>query len=773
MSLFKKKKIDPEEAELNETSSNEVNYLAPLSDTVLPMQEVQAVVAPVLPTAFDPIDAVLPEPYFIDDDGCLCSINEQGESFLITKSPIWPVSIMRTHQSEGWSLQVSHKDADGKLHTHNFPMSDIVTRKGSIVGKLADTGLSIVPGRAGNLLSFIQHCKPNVRMILTSQGGWLGDDHKIFVTPHAIIGDTGQEKVVFQQEQNSPTFESMRSSGTLDAWKSGIAELSRHFPLAMFVLMAAFVGPLLSIFRLDGGGFHFFGPSSRGKSTLLQIAASVWGKGSDPGRDAKSFVQRWLQTMNSLEAIAACHSQTLICLDEIGTFSGDLGHTIYMLAGGSGKAALDSQRRLKLTRQWSGNLLSSGEKTVRDAIEEGGKNVRAGQLIRVIDLPSGDAFPSINGQNMGEIVNSLKERSVTSSGTAGPEMVRNLIASLRVNPDQVLDDLRAEFEDTVKALTPEAATPEQGRSIRRFAAVEVAGKTAAKFGILPYSDEEIRACVLNVRDRYLHYSPSVPDSQRGLIQLQSFLIRNHTSFSSISDSKAKVSNARGFSSGRGLFLLNDEQLAAAAGVGMSGVVELAKVLKDEGYLATQEAGRLKTKHKVASADNKHLRFYSIKSCLLEADLTGEDTSATRIESAPHLIVAVPQESAAVSDHSQDDEVAKEVVRPQVKRFGLFKKVISPEDTAPEVSEEPEPPPESETLATSIEIKNHGQGVESSETVTSDIRRRLRGSDSLCIEDKVGPGSVVENTDDPEPVQPRRSGLFARRIVDLADFDDED
>lgn len=764
MSLFKKKKIEPEDAELTETSSRDVNSSVPSADTVLPVPEYQAMSASVLPTAFDSINAVLTEPYFIDDDGCLCGVSEKGESFPITRSPIWPVSIMRTHLSEGWSLQVNYKDADGKLHTLTIPMSDIVTRKGSIIGKLADTGLSIVPGRAGNLLSFIQHCKPDVRVILTSEGGWLGNDHKVFVMPHTILGDTGQEKVVFQQEQNSPTFESMRSSGTLDAWKSGIAELSRHFPLAMFVLMAAFVGPLLNIFRLDGGGFHCFGPSSRGKSTHLQIAASVWGKGSDPGRDAKSFVQRWLQTMNSLEAIAACHSQTLICLDEIGTFSGDLGHTIYMLAGGSGKAALDSQRRLKLTRQWSGNILSSGEKTIRDAIEEGGKNVRAGQLIRVIDLPSGDAFSSNNGQNMGEIVNTLKERSVTSSGTAGPEMVRNLIASLRDNPDQVLDDLRAEFEVTVKALTPEAATPEQGRSIRRFAAVEVAGKTAAKFGILPYSDEEIRVCVLNVRDRYLRYSPSVPDSQRGVIQLQSFLIRNHTSFSSISDSKAKVSNARGFSSGRGLFLLNDEQLAAASGVGMSGVIDLAKSLKDDGYLATCEAGRLKTKHKVASADNKYLRFYSIKTSLLEADLTGEDTSATRIESAQRQIVAVPEESAAVSDNPQDDEVAEEVVRPQVKRYGLFKKLISPEVIALEMTKEPEPLPESD---------NREWTGDSPEAVTSNGRRRLRGSDSALIEDKVESGSVVVNANVPDSEQPRRPGLFSRRVIDLADFEEED
>lgn len=85
--------------------------------------------------------------------------------------------------------------------------------------------------------------------------------------------------------------------------------------------------------------------------------------------------------------------------------------------------------------------------------------VKAGQLIRVIDLPAGDAFPSNNGQNMAETVNALKERSVTSYGTAGPSMVSSLIISLRDNPEQVLDDLRAEFESTVKALTPEAATP--------------------------------------------------------------------------------------------------------------------------------------------------------------------------------------------------------------------------------------------------------------------------------------------------------------------------
>ena len=84
----------------------------------------------------------------------------------------------------------------------------------------------------------------------------------------------------------------------------------------------------------EGGGFHFFGPSSRGKTTIQRAAASVWGRGSaDPG-----FIRSWRATANAQEAAAAQVTDTLLALDEIGVAdSRDAAAAIYQLAAGVGK----------------------------------------------------------------------------------------------------------------------------------------------------------------------------------------------------------------------------------------------------------------------------------------------------------------------------------------------------------------------------------------------------------------------------------------------------
>jgi len=575
--------------------------------------------------------AQLPAPYFLATDGSLCRRAENGDHVQITlQGPIWPVSIMRTIDGNGWSLEVCYRDADGKLHIATFSLSEVLGGKASMVARLADTGLQILPDKVSELIDFLQACRPEQRVIVTTQAGWLGHDHQVFVTPNAIIGDTGNEKVVLRQEVNSPTRNSVHGAGTLGGWQE-IALLARKYPLALFVLLAAFTGPLLKLLRLDGGGFHFFGASSRGKTTLLQIAASVWGKGSDPTRDSRSFVQRWLLTVNALEALASCHSDTLICLDELGSFSsGDLGQIVYMVAGGSGKAVMNSHRQLKQTRSWSGNILSSGEKTIAEAILEGGKGLKAGHLVRIIDIPAGDSFSGGEGEDSAVVVNSFKELCASVFGTAGPTYVEKLIATIEENPDYV-DEIRGEFDATVRALTPGNASPEQGRAIRKFAAVEIAGKLAVRFGVLPFKSEEIRWAVTTVRDMYLSYSSSVPDSHRGMIQLREFLVRNHASLPAVSDPKAKGGGVKGFRSGNGQYLFTEEQLGAASGVGASGVQELAKNLKAKGFLATNEPGRMKSKFKLASAGGQFVRFYSVKGTLLEADLGGEEAAPSQAD----------------------------------------------------------------------------------------------------------------------------------------------
>ncbi|MFZ3328928.1 MAG: DUF927 domain-containing protein [Methylocella sp.] len=60
---------------------------------------------------------------------------------------------------------------------------------------------------------------------------------------------------------------------------------------------------MLHVAGQEGGGINIFGQSSKGKTTILQAAASVWGRGASPG-----YVQAWRATANGLEGLGACLS---------------------------------------------------------------------------------------------------------------------------------------------------------------------------------------------------------------------------------------------------------------------------------------------------------------------------------------------------------------------------------------------------------------------------------------------------------------------------------
>ncbi|WP_227628959.1 DUF927 domain-containing protein, partial [Klebsiella pneumoniae] len=72
------------------------------------------------------------------------------------------------------------------------------------------------------------------------------------------------------------------------------------------------------------------GPSSSGKTSLLELAASVY---SD-----RSFVRSWISTANGLAAVAAEQHDMLLALDEIGLARPeDVDIAVYHIVAGTSK----------------------------------------------------------------------------------------------------------------------------------------------------------------------------------------------------------------------------------------------------------------------------------------------------------------------------------------------------------------------------------------------------------------------------------------------------
>ncbi|MDQ0737916.1 uncharacterized protein (DUF927 family) [Pseudomonas sp. W4I3] len=111
----------------------------------------------------------------------------------------------------------------------------------------------------------------------------------------------------------------------------------RHEPGALrvgnhpsaIVISVTFARPQLNPVGHESGGVHLYDYSSGGKTTHLQVAASVYG--------GPRLVRSWRSTDNALESIAAAHSDGLLVLAEIGMCDPRIiGETVYMLGNGTG-----------------------------------------------------------------------------------------------------------------------------------------------------------------------------------------------------------------------------------------------------------------------------------------------------------------------------------------------------------------------------------------------------------------------------------------------------
>src|SRR4028118_1813450 len=258
---------------------------------------------------------------------------------------------------------------------------------GVLCGALAERGLCVAPGPKSKnlLLAYLAGAHPKGRVTCANRTGWHEvDGRPVYVMPERTIGESGGSRIVLQSAGLSARSPFV-AKGSLDHWRDQIARPSEFNSRLAFSISAALAGPLLWLTGAEGGGFHIFGSSSQGKTTALEVAASVWGRGEKGG-----FVNTWRGTANGMEGMAAMDSDATLILDEIGQADAKtVAEACYMLAQGIGKNRANRTGGARVSNQWRVLILSSGEITVSAKIaEERGRRSAAGQMIRLLDMPS-------------------------------------------------------------------------------------------------------------------------------------------------------------------------------------------------------------------------------------------------------------------------------------------------------------------------------------------------------------------------------------------------
>jgi uncharacterized protein (DUF927 family) len=580
----------------------------------------------------------IPDGYEITGDGCVRELppGEDQAARALTRCPVWVEGLTRSHRGEGWGHALVWVDRDGGTHRAAVPAARFHEPGSPLVQELADGGLIVVPGQEKALLRYLTAFDVRERFRSVTQTGWLDDPvptvptvPTVYVMPQEVIGAAGgAERYVYQPEAHLPTVTTMRKAGTLSGWQDQVAARCGGNPVLVFGLCASLEPPLLLHAGLEGGGFHLFGRSSRGKTTWLQVAASVWGCGADPSEaPALAFVRKWNTTGNAVEALAAAHRDCLLALDEIGEAQArDLGRVIYQLAGGVGKSRLASNTALRPVRTWRLLTLSTGETQVRSVIESEGQRVRGGQLVRMVDVPAiapdgRGIVETPSGQEAAAFVAALKRACAEHYGAAGPEFVRTLIDEAVAGDLQAR--LREQLDRTVQELLrphqvrfPRGGVPEEiGRVARRFALADVAGRLACQARILPFTAEQVRGAVAEVFSRWLAAYGHGGDMGRALAQLRDFILRNGARFRDRNNSEQIVPNLAGYRDAeQDLYLFTPDGMREA----LDGYApqDVARHLFNNGWLDRPESGnRLLCNFRVTGFD-RPLRLYGVRAAFL-------------------------------------------------------------------------------------------------------------------------------------------------------------
>ncbi|MDX5627314.1 MULTISPECIES: DUF927 domain-containing protein [unclassified Brenneria] len=526
-------------------------------------------------------------------------------------SPLEVVAITRDEHGENYGRLLRFMTLDGEWREWAAPMEMLSGDGSDLRAELLRMGVTIPHRQRQALTDYIMDSRPPRRVLAATATGW--HSPALFVMPGRIIGDGD---VVFQSTEASSR--EYATAGTLTQWQGDVAARCAGNPVPMMAVCAALAGPLLHLLDVDSGGFHFMGDSSSGKSVAALVACSVWG-------EPRSFKRNWNATSTGLEGLATMRNDTVLILDEIGEAPArEIGGLIYQLGNGTGRQRGKVNGMARPVNTWRTMLISTGELTVGKYMESGGQPAKAGQEMRLSDVPAqrrygvfddlhGMARPH-NPDNAAEcrgagraFVEALRTNAYAYYGHAGPTFVAFLIALHQQDADsaQLMErfrQLREQFP---------VSTGQESRVAARFALCALAGELAITAGILPWKQGAALEAVKAMFVAWADYRGRGQSEDRKILRAVSdFITRHSARFEPFASQCNTIANRAGWfrvANGKNQYLLTGQALdEATPGYDTRRV---ASCLGAAGVLAERDCDTRHTK-RVSIGGEKH-RVYVI------------------------------------------------------------------------------------------------------------------------------------------------------------------
>ncbi len=520
-------------------------------------------------------------------------------------SPLHVEAVTLDGQENNFGRMLLFKTTIGKWRTWAMPMELLRGAGDELRGELLAMGVEIDPQAGRSLLGqYLQAKPPKRRVHCALQVGWCGDS---FVLPDSVIG-ADASSVIFQSGERG--HEEFTKGGTLAGWQADIAARAIGNPLLTLALSASFVGPMLARCNGESGGVHLVGNSSTGKTTAIEAACSTWG--------GPNYRRSWRATANGMEGAASLFNDGLLALDEISECDPrEIGAIVYALGNGRGKQRASRTGNARGVTRWRCFVLSSGERTIGTAMAEGGFRAKAGQSVRLLDIPAErqyGAWDNLHGLPTGAAFSdAIRRAAVTHHGHAGRAFLEKLTRDKR-DFCEYLEEFKA-----APALSADDCEGQIKRAAGRFALLAMAGELAIEYGITPWHEgAAIEAAAMGLQAWRSTRGRGNDERRQVLEQVAAFIERHGDSrFSDADaiDASMRINRAgwwRDADGGR-VYLFNAE-----------GMREAVKGFDFKWALDTlQEAGALPgtggERAKAQRIDGRLVRLYPIQADKLGAD----------------------------------------------------------------------------------------------------------------------------------------------------------
>jgi putative DNA primase/helicase len=478
-----------------------------------------------------------------------CTMTKEKRNEPSAPAQIWISSPLHveavTHDIHGseYGRLLRFKPTRGDWRQWAMPMELLAGSGEEMRRELLRQGVEIDPMHRQQLALYLQAKPPRLHMKCATQTGWAG---KSFVLPDAVIGPDAA-RIVFQSAEHGSN--EYTTGGHLEGWRNGVAALAAGNPVMLVAISAAFAGPLLKLCHTESGGVHFMGASSTGKTTAIACAASVWG--------GATYRRSWRTTANGLESAAALFNDSLLCLDEISEADPrEVGACVYALGNGTGKQRASRTGAARPVKRWLCSVLSTGERSIESAMMEGGRRAKAGQSVRLLDIPVSrqyGAWDDLHGMTGAGLSDAVKTAAVEHYGHAGRAFLERLAFDRR-NFLQALAQL-------TQAPGFHATEGQHKRAARRLASIGMAGELATEYGITGWDKGAAIRAAMTLFRVWCDSRGHGPSERRQVLDgVREFIDRHGARFSNINGDKEDVRERAGWwredATGHRLYLFN-------------------------------------------------------------------------------------------------------------------------------------------------------------------------------------------------------------------------